>query len=141
MKTENEIKLRRIELLFNAISRSLFRIDGKLSYERATEGFIRLCGALKDAETDEYIWSLGEFGECTLGDLIVGAYWHYTEWHSGQSSQSYGALSALGTIFSPGMGGIEPDNCAYQQLEVMADAGLDEELDRILGKNKEEVSS
>lgn len=133
---KNDAQLRHIKLLFNAISRSLFRIDGKLSYDRITEGIISLCDELNEAETDVSIWYLGEFTECTLDDLIVGAFWHYAEWHSGQGSQSYAALSALGTIFSPGMTFPEPDNSAYQQLEAKADGSLDKEIDRILGEKE-----
>ena len=55
-----------------------------------------------------------------LMDLIVGAYWHYTEWHSGQWSKGYAALSALGRIYSPNMETVDPDNMAYQGLNRLA---------------------
>lgn len=70
-----------------------------------------LGNAVADNETDEFTWSLGEFSECTLGDLIVGAYWCLTEWHGGQSSPEYAAMCALGRVFSPGRtSGPEPDS-------------------------------
>lgn len=111
---------RNIERLFNVIDRSLFRIDGTLDYDRVTDALIKLANTISDTETDETVWSIGEFGECNLGDLIVGAYWHFTEWHSGQWSKGYEALSALSRIFSPGMSSVEPDNAAYQALEAIA---------------------
>jgi hypothetical protein len=56
-----------------------------------------------------------------LDDLIVGAYWHYSEWHGGQSSKSYVALCALGQVFTPGMSRADEDNEAYQALNSLAE--------------------
>jgi hypothetical protein len=88
------------ETTFNAIMQSeLFRRNGQkidLCEELQT-----LCRAIKDE--DETNWSLGEFGECTLDSLLIGAYWALSEWHAGQSSPEYAALCAIGGIFSPGM--------------------------------------
>ena len=53
--------------------------------------------------------------------MIVGAYWHYSEWHGGQTSDGYAALCALGKIFRPGMTGPEEGNMTYQMLEEMAE--------------------
>ena len=106
--------------LFNVIDKSLFTICGKLDYARITDAITRLADTVQDTETDESTWAIGEFGACTLGDLIVGAYWHYTEWHSGQFSDGYAALCALGAVFSPGMGGPEEDNEVYQALNALA---------------------
>ena len=67
------------------------------------EALIALCDAInREDETD---WNMGEFEEAPLSDLIPGAYWSLTEWHAGQYDITYAALSELGTIFSPGMGG------------------------------------
>lgn len=69
------------------------------------------------------VWHIGESYEFDLSALIVGAYWHYTEWHGGQSSLEYRTLSALGQIFKPGMttgpeeGG---ELYAYEALEDLA---------------------
>jgi hypothetical protein len=71
------------ENAFNLIMQSeLFRLNGpKIDLPAA---LIDLAHAIKaEAETD---WSLGEFLECSLDSLIVGAYWSLTEWHGGQSS-------------------------------------------------------
>jgi hypothetical protein len=87
-----------------------------MDYTRITEGFIRMCDCIIASETDETTWWLGECDYATLDTLIVGAYWHYSEWHAGQNSLEYAALSALGRIFSPGMGGPEDDNDIYIAL-------------------------
>lgn len=85
---------------FNIIMQSeLFRRNGpKIDLPDA---LIDLAKAIKAEE--ETNWSLGEFLECSLDSLIVGAYWSLTEWHSGQWSDEYAALCALGAIFSPGI--------------------------------------
>lgn len=105
------------ETIFNEImNSSLFRlIEGEIDL---CEKIIELCDAIKaEEETD---WSLGEYSDCSLDSLIVGAHWALTEWHAGQASISYAALCATGSIFSPGMAdGPEPDSMeqtAYEQI-------------------------
>lgn len=116
---------RNIERLFNVVNRSLFTINGKLDYDRLTDAITRLANVIKDTYTDENVWYIGEGGETTLDGLIVGAFWHYTEWHGGQNSKGYAALSALGEIFNPGMSsGPETDSSessTYESLEYLAD--------------------
>ena len=83
---------------FNLIMQSeLFRLNGlKIDLPAA---LIDLAHAITaEEETD---WSLGEFLECSLDSLIVGAYWSLTEWHGGQSSPEYAALCALGNNENP----------------------------------------
>ena len=114
-----------IEQLHTKISDSIFTIEPKLAYSDLAPAFIELCSLVEAEDSeDETIWYIGEFGHCSLMDLIIGAYWHYTEWHDGQSSQSYAALCALGSIFSPGMvDGPEPDSSesgVYNMLDVLA---------------------
>ena len=102
---------RRIERLHNLVVRSLFYTDCKLSYERTIEAIIRLTNALRETETDETVWSIGECSACDLGSLIVGSFWYADRHHSGQDSPEYAALSALGRIYSPGMtDGPEPES-------------------------------
>ena len=118
-----------IERLYNVIDCSLFRINGSLDYDRITDAIISLANTVHnyDGDTENIWYTIGEGGECSLGDLIVGAYWHYTEWHGGQWSKGYQALSALGQVFNPGMTSIEseiadesPAVAAYEQLNSMA---------------------
>lgn len=113
-----------LEAKFDLINHELFTVHGTMDYQQITAEIIELCELIKMTETDESTWSIGEFGECDLGSFIVGAYWHYTEWHGGQSSMSYAALCALGSIFSPGMSSEpEPDSsefAAYERLGEIA---------------------
>jgi len=115
MNTKNIVRL------FNVVDRSLFTILGRLEYDRLTDAIIKLADTLNEVETDESIWYIGEFGACCLDDLIIGAYWHYTEWHGGQNSKGYAALCALGQIFEPNMSSVEEENLAYQALNELAD--------------------
>ena len=110
----------RIKRLFNLIDKNLFLINPTLDYNQLTKAITLLANELHSTETNETIWSLGECGNCTLDDLIVGAFWHYTEWHSGQWSVEYAALSALGEVFSPGMTTVEEENDSYVALNELA---------------------
>ncbi len=86
---------------YSAILESdVFRLSGPAI--DLPEALLALAVAVRDHETDETTWSLGEFTEAPLGDLIVAAYWTLSEWHAGQSSVEYQALSALGQIYNPG---------------------------------------
>lgn len=98
----------KIEALFNSIAKSsLFRTDGE-SID-VVQTLIELCDAIKQQETDEFIWgSLGECGEFCLADLISCAYWASAHCHDGQYSLVYLLCCNLGSIYSPGMES-EPD--------------------------------
>ena len=72
-------------------------------YLECTEAIITLANQIVDfAGESEELWYFGEGGEFTLSDLIVGASWHFSQWHGGQHTKSYEALSALSAIFSAG---------------------------------------
>jgi hypothetical protein len=96
-----------------------------MDYARITASITALANHVYSAsDLDEFVWdTVGEYGEFTLGDLIEGAYWHYTEWHGGMLSSGYGALCALGEVYSPGMDSCETDNVAYQLLNELAEKG------------------
>ena len=118
--------MKNIKRLFNVIDNSLFTINGQLTYERITDAIVKLANTINETETDEGVWSIGECGACSLDGLIVGAYWHYTEWHGGQWSHGYEALSALGDVFTPNRA-MPPTSSedgpeweAYQALEELA---------------------
>jgi hypothetical protein len=76
---------------------SIFRTDGPNIDLSAA--LLILCGAIR-AE-DETDWTIGEHS-VPLDAVIVGAYWTLTEWHGGQATEEYAALSQLGRIYSPG---------------------------------------
>ena len=103
---------RNIRRLFAVIDTSLFMTTGKLDYDRITDAIIVLANAIHENDSGydgDSIWYIGEGSVCDLSGLIVGAYWHYTEWHSGQSSPGYAALSALSQVFQPGMTNMESE--------------------------------
>ena len=113
--------MHKIKSLFNVINHNLATINGTMSYGRITDCLISLSNTVMDTDTDEFIWSIGECGAFTLDDLITGAYWHFTEWHSGQFSKGYEALSALGRVYQPNMEMPDTENIAYQFLNDMAE--------------------
>jgi len=102
----------------NAISRT----DSTLGYERTIEAIIKLAEVVHSSETDEGTWEL-EANGIVLGSLLVGAYWHFSDYHNGQGSDGYRALSIIGQIYNPGCAkGPEPEtaeNDIYTQLESM----------------------
>ncbi len=120
-ETSIDSVLKSIERVFNVINNSLFTINGKLDYFRLMDCLEKLCSLIEEYEGEtECIWSMGEYGDCTLDDLIIGAYWHFTEWHSGQASKSYSTMCILGGIYSPGCEDVDEENAAYQMLNEMA---------------------
>lgn len=110
-----------IEKLYSIAHHNIGTINGTMSYDRITDTLIKLANVLSDSDTDESTWYIGECGYFSLSDLIVGAYWHYTEWHGGQFSKGYAALSALGQVFQPNMEMPDDENIAYQLLNELAD--------------------
>jgi len=115
------MSIKNINNLFKVINNSLFTIEGKLSYNRITDAIIALSNEIDDFDGEtESIWSIGEFGECFMDDLLIGAYWHYTGWHDGQGSKSYAALCCLGKVYTPNYDMPNPENFALQQLNILA---------------------
>lgn len=111
-----------IDKYYGQIYNGLFLRGYNLDYIDFAPMFTALaCAINAEPETN---WSLGEFNEAALDDLIIGAYWHYTEWHSGQNSSEYTALSCLGAIYSPGYE-TGPDSsgaiAVYEQLQQLAE--------------------
>tara|TARA_R110000824_G_scaffold366642_1_gene555328 strand:+ start:70 stop:450 length:381 start_codon:yes stop_codon:yes gene_type:complete len=93
---------------FNKIAESsLFRLDGEkidiLDELQTLCECIEENSAAAEYEDEETNWGMGEGGECTLDELIIGAYWALTECHAGQESQSYAVMCSIGQIFQPGM--------------------------------------
>jgi hypothetical protein len=94
-------------------------------YETATRLIILLAVQLTEHETAD-VWWIGEHDEFDLASLVVGAYWHYTEWHQGQHSLEYRALSALGRIFSPGHTAGPEEGGELYAYEMLADLAQQE---------------
>lgn len=96
--------LNQIERVYKLIFNSVFTVTGNLDYERLGDAVELLCELLVsfDAEDCEQ-WYIDPYCSCSLGDMIVGLYWHYVEWHGGQYSTSYRVLCRLGQIYKPNM--------------------------------------
>lgn len=110
----------RINRVYNLIYKSLFRIDGELDYNRVVDAFILLAKLVAECESDDFLWSIGECNEAPLDAILVGGYWFFTDYHSGQWSQEYKALSMIGQIYTPGYSSLEddsPEKAVYEQLE------------------------
>jgi len=98
-----EKKLAEITRLYDLIYAELFTINPPAG-EDLIANIIALGNAVHEYEGESEDWLyLGESSEACLSDLIPGLYWALTEWHAGQSSDSYRALCSLGSVFSPGM--------------------------------------
>lgn len=108
------------ESIFNLIYSNLFTIKPvkALDYYGLQCAFVDLVEAIeKEPETD---WSIGEFTECCLDDLIMGAYWFFADYHAGQYSTQYAALCVLGRIFKPNFSSLDqdaPEGDVYRMLE------------------------
>ena len=114
-----------ITRLVDILERNVTQINPPLGYNRVIRALELLGIAVNEypGETEDWLY----INDCSYGSeaFIVGGYWHLTEWHSGQWSDSYRAMSALGTVFSPGMtDGPEPESCEqdiYEMLEQLAE--------------------
>jgi len=115
----------RITELHKQIDLSVSTIRPPFGYAEVTSKLVELCNLISNYEGDTEDWCyIGEYGYITLSDLIIGSYWHFTTWHGGQNSDSYAALCALGSIYSPGMAcGPEDDSSeldCYNSLHTLA---------------------
>jgi len=123
----------KIEANFKLIHKNLATINGTMKYDDITLAIIEICGLIYKAPNSDSddIWNIGKGFEFDLGDLLSGAFRHYGRWHGCEDSTAALALSVLGTLFSPGMGG-PPDqkrgydqtgeNLAFQLLNEMAES-------------------
>lgn len=109
-----------ITRLYSVIDSALHCSNSSLDYDRTIDAIILLADSIADYDDDNEAFCY------EIAELITGAYWHFTEWHSGQESKSYLALCALGRIFEPGMTAPEVDNQDYQALNAMAEIELNE---------------
>ncbi len=98
------------ENAYNKIIQSgMFRLSGPEI--NLPEAIIALCEEIEKEDSESDWHYLGEGYEACAGDMLVGFYWALTEWHGGQSSIEYQALSAIGKIFNPGCtSGLEADS-------------------------------
>jgi hypothetical protein len=104
MKTkQTTAQFKQISALHAVLCRELFTINAKFPYSKLSSLFTVLANRIHEYNDDsEQLWYIGEFDAASLDSLIVGAYWHYSEWYSGQWSDEYATMCALGKVFSPG---------------------------------------
>jgi hypothetical protein len=94
----------------------VFRLNGPSI--NLSESLIQLGNAVADEE--ETNWNIGEYTEAPLSELVVGAYWSLAEWHEGQASESYAALSTLGRIYTPNMASApDEDDSAFDAYSLI----------------------
>ncbi len=116
---------RQIAAIHKVLCRELFTVNGKLPYSKLSSLFRILANRIHQYNDDnESLWYIGESDYVTLDYMIVGAYWHYSAWYSGQWSDEYATLCALGEVFSPGCASApkrgEPEFDVYKALDKMA---------------------
>ncbi|MBT60404.1 MAG: hypothetical protein CMA63_02480 [Euryarchaeota archaeon] len=108
--------------LYEKIQSAIF---AERDYERATKLITLMADQLREHETAD-VWWIGEHTEFTLAELVVGAFWHFTEWHGGQHSLEYRALSSLSLIFNPGMATGPEEGGELYAFESLADLAKQE---------------
>jgi hypothetical protein len=84
-----------------------------MSYERTLLAIEKMASMV--FHTEECVWESEEFG-ISLDSLIIGAYCFCADYHGGQWSPEYRALSALGKVFRPGSSSL---NEVYEALQAL----------------------
>lgn len=119
----NKPKYNKIVRYFNLVSRALFRTTSKLGYKRTLEAIEKLAKVILETDTEEDVWLIGENGDCTLGSMIIGAYWFCSDYHNGQNSLEYRVFSILSLVFKPGCTSGPEDETTekdvYEMLELL----------------------
>lgn len=84
---------------------------------------ISLCEEIRESGIEgEEMPYIGELSAFDLASFIVGAYWAFSQWHGGQSSPEYAALSALSGLFKPGgTSGPEPESSESFAFDLVND--------------------
>lgn len=113
-----------IQRLLDVLEKNVTQINPTLNYSRVVRALELLGKAVHDYEGETEDWLYLNDCTYTADSFIVGGYWHLTEWHGGQWSDTYRAMCSLGTVFSPGMtDGCEPESCEediYNMLNQLA---------------------
>ena len=110
--------LKNIELLAGILDRQIHTINSTMDLDRICDCFIKLGNMILDTENED-MWYIELGYSCGLSDLITGAYWFFTDYHRGQYSLEYSALSVLGQIFNPGMASLEKDSPEYMTYKAL----------------------
>ena len=111
--------LSKLERYSGVVERSLFRLGNTLSYERTIDAIIKLSKCVKEA-SEEHKDKIFNSDSYSIEQFLVGAYHFFCDYHGGQFSKEYEALSCISFVYNPGMSGIDQDSLeyhVYEQLE------------------------
>ncbi len=92
----------RLEKIHGLICNTLFTIEPPLTANKLPKAFQTMVKLIQSEPLDSNWHSIGEFSAATIEDLIVGAYWFYSENYCGQASEEYATMCVIGSIFDPG---------------------------------------
>jgi hypothetical protein len=128
---DEQYAFKRLNRIHGLIDRSLFYNDPPLDYQKTMRAIELLAKLIHEYDYDtERIWYIGESGSCTTDSLLVGAYWFFVDYRSGQWSDEYRTQCVIEQVFSPGM------SCGPEEESTEMD--VYEALERISGYKTEE---
>jgi len=118
--------IKQITKLHTDIERAIFYTDSNTTYDELIGLLHVFANLINDFEGDNDEWLyIGECSSATPDSLLIGAYWHLTEWHGGQYHPTYAAMCSIGQVFQPGMtNGPEEESSehdVYTALNTMAE--------------------
>lgn len=100
---------------------------------------VELCEAVENEGSDNDAWLyLGEFGEFTIPDFLVGAYWALVGWTGDGQHDTNAAYYAIGGIFSPGMTSGPDDDCSKWAYTLVGNYMARERLEYLRGELRAE---
>ena len=107
--------------LFNLVNKNLFLVTGTLGYRRTVEAIIALATHIQNEDIEDDFWTIGEHDSASIGDLLEGAYWFFSDWYCGQTSDEYIALCQIGQTYKPSVigHGVDPNNFGAKETYSM----------------------
>tara|TARA_R110000851_G_scaffold264328_1_gene416889 strand:+ start:843 stop:1520 length:678 start_codon:yes stop_codon:yes gene_type:complete len=136
--------MKKLTTAYNDIYKSILTINPVFNYDQLAQKFIDLSTLISALPDDNDSWYyIGEFNESDLMNTVIGAYWHYSQWHSGQNSISYAALCALVSIYTPNMEcePSNPDDSGYDAFEQLEQLAKVNQVKTTIGKQWDEMLS
>ena len=103
--TENIARMIDIKAQFEIVDRELFTINGQLDYSETIEALNTLSMMVDEYKAPDddnsELWTVGEYGCCSLDNLLIGAYWFCSECHNRQNSIEYCLSCTIGSFYTP----------------------------------------
>ena len=121
--TNNEL-LTAVINVHDMIESALFLIAGESTDYDETIALLESLAELVNAYDGDSgdLWAIGECSHCSVGNLLIGAYWFCGDYHDGQTSDEYRLSCRIGEFYSPGMSsGPEPDSMESSAYEALQD--------------------